>query len=354
MLPLNLESILNFDKWQIVQDSIARATGLAIITVDYKGVPVGSHSECRDFCHFIRHNLNYAKYCNRCDAHGGLEAARTSAPYIYLCHCNIVDLAIPISIDGRYIGAVMAGQVRLDTNDVNIGLEKIYVSPASGLALNVTLREMYEKIPVMKYTQIKTCADLLLNLLNYLVNESLHKNLAIDLYEQLKSREDVSGDPTGQMSSIGNYPATSIKRLQNNLDSVVIKAYMRDMDLRQDPACKNPTLTPAFQYIYENIGKAFSAKKLAQLCHVSQSYFSRLFARETGVSLSTYVSLHKVDMSKQLLERSNMSVAQISNALGFSEPGYFIKIFKKHERITPAVYRKLIRPTGAASGAPTN
>ena len=37
---------------------------------------------------------------------------RSNEPYIYLCHYNIVDVAVPIIIDGRYMGAIMAGTVK--------------------------------------------------------------------------------------------------------------------------------------------------------------------------------------------------------------------------------------------------
>lgn len=79
---------------------------------------------------------------------------------------------------------------------------------------------------------------------------------------------------------------------------------------------------------------------MAKVCHISQSYFSRLFSKEMGQSFSNYISKLKIKWAKDILEESDMSISQISDELGFNEPGYFIKIFKKYERVTPSLYRK--------------
>ena len=59
-----------------------------------------------------------------------------------------------------------------------------------------------------------------------------------------------------------------------------------------------------------------------------------------GQNYSTYLTLLKMDWAKELLLTTDMSVAEISENLGFNEAGYFIKLFKKHEGITPNLYRK--------------
>ena len=50
----DMQSILDMEKWQSIQDRLAIVTGTAIITVDYKGVPITEHSQCSEFCNRIR------------------------------------------------------------------------------------------------------------------------------------------------------------------------------------------------------------------------------------------------------------------------------------------------------------
>ena len=109
----DIKSILDIPRWEAVQDQLAKATGTAIITIDYKGTPITKHSMRTDFCSIIRENPISCKRCQKCDSLAGLEAVRLNQPFIYLCHCGIVDVAVPITVGDQYLGAVMFGQVRI-------------------------------------------------------------------------------------------------------------------------------------------------------------------------------------------------------------------------------------------------
>ena len=68
-----------------------------------------------------------------------------------------------------------------------------------------------------------------------------------------------------------------------------------------------------------------------------QALFGRLFKKEMGKTFSDYVADFKMTVAKELLENTDLSVTDISNDLGFSDSGYFIKIFKKRRR-NPAIF----------------
>ncbi len=99
-------------------------------------------------------------------------------------------------------------------------------------------------------------------------------------------------------------------------------------------------LLPALQYMEENREHLITQAQMAELCHLSPSYFSRLFTHEMGVNFSQYSASKKIAWARELLEQTNDSIAVISEKLGFSSAAYFIKVFKKHEGITPLLYRK--------------
>ena len=79
---------------------------------------------------------------------------------------------------------------------------------------------------------------------------------------------------------------------------------------------------------------------MAELCHMSPGYFSKVFRREMGENFSDYLQRQKVIKAKKELEGTTESITQIALDLGFQDPGYFIKVFKKYEGITPSVFRK--------------
>lgn len=120
----DIKSILDIPRWEAVQDQLAKATGTAIITIDYKGTPITKHSMRTDFCSIIRENPISCKRCQKCDSLAGLEAVRLNQPFIYLCHCGIVDVAVPITVGDQYLGAVMFGQVRI-SNGSDAGVERL-------------------------------------------------------------------------------------------------------------------------------------------------------------------------------------------------------------------------------------
>lgn len=330
----HLEKILDINKWQALQDSLAQVTGMAIITVDYKGIPITTHSLCTPFCEKVRDNPHLLRRCQKCDSRGGLEAVRINEPYIYKCHYDIIDIAIPITVSDKYVGALMAGQIRTDPDDLPEELEQILQS-SSGLALlsdSCELQTLYENIPVLSYERIQHIARMLSRLCNYIVDEAKNKNYILEMYENLSAVSSAAPLP----HSPGN---EYISQLKDTLSNVVTSAYIQS-DIPSEESLSYKALFPAFDFIFNNKGKMVTLKEAANLCHISSSYFSRLFTRETGESFSSYTSRLKINWAKQLLERTDLSVTQISDELGFNEPGYFIKTFKKIEGVTPSVYRK--------------
>lgn len=110
----NLTAFLNLEHLQILQDNLAKALGLAFVTVDYRGRLVTSCSGFTRFCDAMRRNPQYGSLCSQCYAHGGLHATMAGKPYLYRCHCGLVEFAVPLMVDGTYMGAVMGGQCELD------------------------------------------------------------------------------------------------------------------------------------------------------------------------------------------------------------------------------------------------
>ena len=335
-LHMRLDQILNLDKWQKVQDSLAQATGLAIITVDYKGKPITKHSGRRKFCGFVRDSAELSQYCQKCDSRGGLESVRNQAPYIYLCHRNIVDLAIPITINDNYIGAVMAGQVKLPTAEESDKLEKILISPSGENFSTPDLQQLYDELPCLSLEDIYIRAQMLFQLCNYIVEEAMNKNIILKMYEESL--------PSNHRAA--RQPIENIEQIKKELSSVVTNSYIKSVSTGSI-TCKNPVLKPAFEYIYNNRSETLTQKKLAEICHISSGHFSRLFTKETGESVTAFVARQKIEWSKQWLEKTNLSVSQISDRLGFSTPGYFIKVFKKHENLTPLVYKSYYQDIGS-------
>lgn len=335
---INLDKVIDFKKWQTLQENLSLVTNMAIITVDYKGNPISKHSKCSKFCESVRNHPQMVKYCQKCDSRGGLEAVRSNEPYIYLCHYNIVDVAVPIIIDGRYMGAIMAGQVKLSDNSTE-DMEKIVDTSNNSVSIEVLeeFKEYYEQLPLLTYKEVQNIANMLSSLCNYLVEEALDKNLILEMY-----KKSIGNNKELDEDFFQGYSVDNIEKLKKGISNAVIDAYVSQYECDKKVSS---TLKPAIDYIYKNKSENITVEGMAKICHISQSYFSRLFSKEMGDSFSNYISKLKINWAKELLEDSDMSVSQVSDELGFNEPGYFIKIFKKYEGVTPSVYRKYYKNT---------
>lgn len=332
---LGIQNIFDLQKWERLQDSLASVTKLAILTVDYKGNAVTGHSGCQSFCRAVRQDEDLLPYCQKCDSRGGLEAVRSNKPYIYLCHYNIIDIAVPVIIDDKYVGAVMAGQVRLSDPSGAAELEQILTSKNKKLYSEKweKLKDHYADLPVMSYQEIVKISDMLSLLCSYIVEEALNKNLIADMFEKASA----SGSTPRLSDILPGYAMQNLEIARNEMTHILAGVHT---DSDEGERCANPVLKPAFDYLYAHKSESVPLKKMADLCHISPSYFSRLFAKETGESYSGYTARLKIEWAKCLLENTDMPIASISGELGFNEPGYFIKTFKKYEELTPAVYRK--------------
>ena len=183
---LYLNDVIDIDVFQKIQDDIAEATGVSIITVDYKGKPETKHSKCSEFCTLMRKKTKYAELCEKCDSRGGLEAARLEKPYIYRCHKGLIDFATPIIVNGQYLGSVMAGQILPKEKDIElediVTRENIELNEDSDE--NSELIEAYKKLPIVEFERIKSIANMMFHISDYIVEEAVLKMAQNELNEK--------------------------------------------------------------------------------------------------------------------------------------------------------------------------
>ena len=96
------------------------------------------------------------------------------------------------------------------------------------------------------------------------------------------------------------------------------------------------------KYIQTNISEPITIKDIANYYGYTRFHISRVFKEATGTTVLDYISFVKVEEAKKLLKKSDESIAEIAVKCGFSSQGYFCKIFKKYENISPNEYKKQV------------
>jgi AraC family transcriptional regulator, arabinose operon regulatory protein len=92
-------------------------------------------------------------------------------------------------------------------------------------------------------------------------------------------------------------------------------------------------------YMKTCLHETFTIKQLAQQQNISVSHYSRIFKQKTGSSPIHYFNQLKVQKSCQYLYFSDRSIKEISSELGFDDPYYFSRLFKKFIGVSPAKYK---------------
>lgn len=94
----------------------------------------------------------------------------------------------------------------------------------------------------------------------------------------------------------------------------------------------------AKEYVRENYGEKLTLAAIASKIGISQGYLSSVFKKQTGGNLNDYINQMKIEKAKELLEKHEYMMYEISDMLGFENPYYFSKVFKKLTGITPSEY----------------
>ncbi len=94
------------------------------------------------------------------------------------------------------------------------------------------------------------------------------------------------------------------------------------------------------KYIREHISESIKTADIADYLGKSRVTITTEFKNKTGLNLSDFINLKKIQEAEELLYETNNSLSSISNFLGFSSQSHFCKVFKKFIGMTPTEYRE--------------
>lgn len=124
--------------------------------------------------------------------------------------------------------------------------------------------------------------------------------------------------------------------------SGIVGGYLRDI-CAQIELKRNSKPRHVIELVQSIIHKRYAEnlviEEISREAYLSSTYLSLLFKQETGMTVLEYLTAVRMEKAKELLANVNLKLYEISLAVGYSDPGYFTKQFKKHTGLTPSAYR---------------
>jgi transcriptional regulator GlxA family with amidase domain len=95
----------------------------------------------------------------------------------------------------------------------------------------------------------------------------------------------------------------------------------------------------AVVYLHQNYRHTLSRFNIAEALNVSEDYFSRIFRQEMNLSPWEYLNRYRILRAKELLRSTGDGVKNVAFRVGFSNPAYFSRMFRKVTGTSPSAYR---------------
>lgn len=247
--------------------------GIRIIFFSYDGQELTANEEQPNckYCRLLREELGYDNKCRSLDREKQLLAEKEGALVTYQCHGGMTEAVLPIYNVDKLMGYIMIGQYRVKN-----------------------------KIP----TEIKK------EWKNSFKTNELEKAFFETPYYSKSQTEHITGLFSVMVKFITSQHLINIQKF-NNIEKII-------------------------NYLKEHPEETLTVNDAAELIHTSPSSFTHLFKEATGQSFRQYQINHKIQTAKKILKNNkDISIGDVARKLGYEDPLYFSKVFKKKTGVSP-------------------
>lgn len=275
-MPYNLRVMLG-PEVQSIFDNFSACFNIRIQFFDYTGqiLSVGQNRPDEVFCRLVQKQLYGKQACTDQVHCACAKAINTRSMVCYTCHAGLAEAIIPIFHQEQLLGKVFIGQFRC--------IEKIpqkVLDDAGSPELRNSLQDAFDELPYVPQDRIDNILGILSTLVGYIVTQRM---------------------------------------VSFELDSVVQQL----VDL-----------------LDANIGRSLTIEEAAQAVGKSPSSVSHLFRKQFGQSFKQAFLSFKLAHADVLLKtQPEMTVKQVAEAVGYDDPLYFSRLYKKYRGVTPSAIK---------------
>lgn len=173
------------------------------------------------------------------------------------------------------------------------------------------------------------------------------KNFLIVLNSHLRKIMEISGVHPYYVDAVSGDFAIQIEECTTNaqlydLSALMIKTYCQQIREHRISGYSE-SVRRCVTYIEFHYAEYLSLQALSDEMHLNASYLSAQFKKETGHTVTEYISYTRIKHALPLLAQSSRSIEDIAATCGFDDMNYFARVFRKIMNMSPTVYRKQAR-----------
>lgn len=165
--------------------------------------------------------------------------------------------------------------------------------------------------------------------------------ILLNLYKSMSSQSSLFE------TKIINHHSKLLSEIHNIKDLELLKDSLQNLfdliltQLNEKETTTSPVVYQILKYIHKNYNEELSLKTLSYQFNINTTYLGQLFKKDTGVSFPNYLNNYRIEMAKQYLLETNLKTAQIAKKVGYMDPNYFYRIFKKYVGVSPTDFKSL-------------
>lgn len=105
---------------------------------------------------------------------------------------------------------------------------------------------------------------------------------------------------------------------------------------KREPGPLSYHLAKAISIIQEKFDQPIQLSSVAEECRITTNYLCRLFSEQLGVSFVDYLTRYRIERAMSLMRQSVHSIKEVSGLVGFQDPNYFSRVFRRHMGVSPS------------------
>lgn len=149
-------------------------------------------------------------------------------------------------------------------------------------------------------------------------------------------------DPDGSSRAHARWESALSELMRAIIHAFVAKPATAGIARFRARRISDPRIARAISFMENHLGESYSSEELARMHCLSRPHFFQLFKECTALSPALYMNMLRMEAALGGLAHDAVSIGQLSDTLGFSEPHHFTRFFRHNVGIPPTEYRRTV------------